>query len=165
MEKLKTALPTQFRWQPAGPLWQRAPSKQADGAPLADLMMLIPGLKHYTPLQLTRLQSHLESVVTEFGKKIVFSDINLKLNVVWVTLLPEPGLCHEVALAIRKRIPEAVMVGNQLKTTSKKLKAQGWRGWRSYMKRVLLRQSSKAILHKLTGRKLIDDPWTTDKKE
>ncbi|MCG8488084.1 MAG: hypothetical protein MI756_11510, partial [Chromatiales bacterium] len=71
MDIPKTTSPSMFRWQPSAPLWQRAPNKQADGTPLADLMMLIPGLKHYSEVQLNHMQSMLEEVLSVFDKKIV----------------------------------------------------------------------------------------------
>ncbi|MCG7922731.1 MAG: hypothetical protein N0C81_00635 [Candidatus Thiodiazotropha lotti] len=145
MDIPKTTSPSTSRWQPSAPLWQRAPNKQADGAPLADLMMLIPRLKHYSEVQINHLQRMLEEVLKEFDEKIVFTDINLKLNVIWVTVLPEPGLCREVALAIRKRVPEAVMVGNQLKSTTTELQAGGWRNWAMLIKRAVLKRSVKTL--------------------
>ncbi|MCG7955838.1 MAG: hypothetical protein JAY91_09980, partial [Candidatus Thiodiazotropha endolucinida] len=69
MDRPKTTSPSTSRWQPSAPLWQRAPNKQADGAPLADLMMLIPRLKHYSEVQINHLQSMLEEVLIEFGEK------------------------------------------------------------------------------------------------
>jgi hypothetical protein len=143
-------------------LWQRAPSKQTDGAPLADLMMLIPGLKHYSQLQHARLQTLLESVVREFGDKVVFADINLKLNVIWLTVLPEPGLCREVALAIRERIPEALMVGNQLKSTATELHVRDWRGWGRYLKRLLIKQMGTRISHAATDSQLLNNHRSAD---
>ncbi|MEW8496573.1 MAG: hypothetical protein AB2604_22455 [Candidatus Thiodiazotropha taylori] len=148
MDRPKTTAPSTSRWQPSAPLWQRAPNKQADGAPLADLMMLIPRLKHYSEVQINHLQSMLEEVLIEFGEKIVFTDINLKLNVIWVTVLPEPGLCREVALAIRKRVPEAVMVGNQLKSTTTELQSGGWRNWAMLIKRIVSKQATITLPHK-----------------
>jgi hypothetical protein len=152
MDKQRTTSPSTSRWQPSEPLWQRAPARQADGAPLADLMMLVPHLKHYSEVQLNHLQSMLEKVRQEFGEKIVFTDINLKLNVLWVTVLPEPGLCREVALAIRKRIPEAVMVGNQLKSTTTELQTSGWRGWVHLVKRVVKRRQIKTLPREVNSR-------------
>ncbi|MCG8067019.1 MAG: hypothetical protein JAY84_04095 [Candidatus Thiodiazotropha taylori] len=145
MDRPKTTSPSTSRWQPSAPLWQRAPNKQADGAPLADLMMLIPRLKHYSEVQINHLQSMLEEVLIEFGEKIVFTDINLKLNVIWVTVLPEPGLCREVALAIRKRVPEAVMVGNQLKSISTELQPASWRSLAMFIKRFVSKPAIKSL--------------------
>jgi hypothetical protein len=152
MDKQRTTSPSTSRWQPSEPLWQRAPNRQPDGAPLADLMMLFPRLKHYSEVELNHLQSMLEKVLREFGEKIVFTDINLKLNVLWVTVLPEPGLCREVALAIRKHIPEAVMVGNQLKSTTTELQTSGWRGWVHLVKRVIKRRQIKTLPHEINSR-------------
>ncbi|MCG7870806.1 MAG: hypothetical protein JAZ11_01740 [Candidatus Thiodiazotropha lotti] len=147
MDNPKTTALSTSHWQPSAPLWQRAPNKQADGAPLADLMMLIPGLKHYSEAQINHMQSLLEEVLRVFGEKIVFTDINLKLNVIWVTVLPEPGLCREVALAIRDRIPEAVMVGNQLKSTTTELQLGSWRSWAMVIKRIVSKQTLKTLPH------------------
>ncbi|MES9942574.1 MAG: hypothetical protein ABW104_13870 [Candidatus Thiodiazotropha sp. 6PLUC2] len=153
MTKQKTTALSHTRWQPSAPLWQRAPNKQENGTSLADLMMLIPGLKHYSDVKLVHLQKMLEEVVREFGEKIVFTDINLKLNVVWVTVLPEPGLCREVALAIRERIPEAVMVGNQLKSTTTEIQANGWQAWSEFIKKILWKQHTKALPYEGSKRK------------
>jgi hypothetical protein len=80
MDKLKSTPPSRSRWQPSAPLWQRAPNKLANGAALADLMMLIPHLKRHSDAQLNHLQRQLEEVFITFDKKIVFTDINLKLK-------------------------------------------------------------------------------------
>jgi hypothetical protein len=153
MENQKTNSPSTSRWQPAEPLWQRAPNRQADGASLADLMMLIPRLKHYSEVQINHLHKMLEEVLAEFGEKIVFTDINLKLNVIWLTVLPEPGLCREVALAIRERIPEAVMVGNQLKSINSELQPTGWRGWATLLRRVVMKRRIGMLAHEAPNRK------------
>ena len=150
MNNQKTAQLSSTRWQPSAPLWQRAPHTQADGASLADLMMLIPGLKRYTEGQSAHLQRKLEAVIEEFGERVVFADINLKLNVIWITVLPEPGLCREVAVAIRKRIPEAVMVGNQLKSTTTEIQTNGWPRWIFWMKRIVSKARVKALPHRPT---------------
>ncbi len=145
MSNAKTTSLSAARWQPSGPLWRRAPNKQADGASLADLMMLIPEMKHYSEVQINHLQNRLEEVLRAFGDKIVFTDINLKLNVIWITVLPEPGLCREVALAIREFVPDAVMVGDQLKSTPKELQPDGRRTWIRFIKRILpIRDIGKA---------------------
>ncbi|MEJ2620558.1 MAG: hypothetical protein P8163_09920 [Candidatus Thiodiazotropha sp.] len=145
MDKNKTTQPSPSHWQPSAPLWQRAPHKQANGAPLADLMMLVPRLKHYPEVPIIDIQNKLEEALKEFGEKIVFADINLKLKVIWVTVLPEAGLCREVALAIRARIPDAVMVGNQLKANPTDLQLSGWQSWAQRVKRALIKQDSKAL--------------------
>jgi hypothetical protein len=119
--------------------------------------MLIPGLKHDSELQFARVKALLESVVKEFGDKVVFADINLKLNVVWVTVLPEPGLCYEVALAIRERIPEAVMVGNQIKLTTSEIQSSGWQRWIGYMRRLFSRRSGGVLPHVDDNRRSVTD--------
>jgi hypothetical protein len=119
-------------------------------------MMLIPRLKYYPEVQIIDMQNKLDEALKEFGEKIVFADINLKLNVIWVTVLPEAGLCREVALAIRTRIPDAVMVGNQLKANSIDLQLSGWRGWSRRVKQLLIKQDREALPSEVNKRGLQD---------
>jgi len=43
----------------------------------------------------------------------VFAEVNLKLNTLWVTVKPVPGICLELAAAIKVRIPEALLVAQK----------------------------------------------------
>jgi hypothetical protein len=97
--------------QPAEPLWQRAPTRDENGKPLSDFMMLIPKLsakpKHYLQNTLDQLQK----VFSQYEHAVVFADLNLKLNVLWVSVRPIPGICLELPAAIKVQVPEALLVG------------------------------------------------------
>jgi hypothetical protein len=84
-------------------------------------MMLVPGLGRETGLRQGRVAGLVHQACREFGDKVVFVDINLRLNVLWVTVRPELGLCREVASAIQLRVPEAVLVAGQLAAPRKRL--------------------------------------------
>jgi hypothetical protein len=43
---------------------------------------------------------------------VVFADLNLKLNLLWVSLRPRPGAISELVAAIRLRVPEALLVAH-----------------------------------------------------
>jgi hypothetical protein len=40
--------------------------------------------------------------------------LNLKLNILWVTVHPVPGICADVAAAIHHRVPEAKLIASKI---------------------------------------------------
>ena len=42
----------------------------------------------------------------------MFANMDMKLNTLWVSFKPEPGLFMEIAAAIKLQVPEAVLVGD-----------------------------------------------------
>jgi hypothetical protein len=44
----------------------------------------------------------------------VFADMNLRLNVLWVTVRPIPGICLELPAALKTRVPEAMLVAQRV---------------------------------------------------
>lgn len=99
--------------QPAEPLWQRAPVRDTDGSPLSDFMMIIPGLRDQPPTRRRRTVDRIRQVLGIYAPFVVFADLNLKLNVLWVTVRPRPGICAELPAAIFFQIPEARLVAYQ----------------------------------------------------
>lgn len=99
--------------QPAEPLWQRAPARDTDGSPLSDFMMIIRGLRDQPPVRRARTVDVIQTVLSNYGPLVVFADLNLRLNVLWVTVRPRPGICAELPAAIFARVPEARLVAYQ----------------------------------------------------
>lgn len=95
--------------EPGTPLWQVVPTRGADGRPLADFMMLIPRLnkrpQHIIDITLFNLQKVLEPC-----PDVVFVNFNLKINVLWVSVICRHGLILELVDAIQRRVPEAKLV-------------------------------------------------------
>ena len=102
----------QDRLQPAAPLWQRAPSRNRDGRLLSDFMMRIPQLGSAPALRRERVCVELQAVFQAYGGQVCFADLNLHLNLVWISVESRPGLIPELAQEIRRRIPEAVLIGH-----------------------------------------------------
>ncbi len=102
------------RLLPSDALWQYAPSRGADGRPVSDFMMLVPGFRRAPARTRTLYTEQLQRVFNDFEKQIVFADLNLRLGVLWVTVHPQPGLCREIAEAIQLRLPGTKLVGNHL---------------------------------------------------
>jgi hypothetical protein len=96
---------------PGLPLWQVAPTRDSAGVRLTDFMMLIPHLRTRPPLEIERASRDIQAVLA-LHQDVVFADLNLKLNLLWVSLRPRPGAISELVAAIRLRVPEAVLVGH-----------------------------------------------------
>lgn len=101
------------RLNPAEPLWKRVPTRDAEGHPLSDFMMLIPRLRTRPRHVLEATISEIQTVLEHYRRVVVFADLNLKLNVLWVSVRPEPGICLELPTAIKCRVPEAMLVGQR----------------------------------------------------
>jgi len=100
--------------EPAEPLWKRVPTRDDEGSPLSDFMVLIPKFKTWPALKADQALTHIQSVFDRYQHAVVFADMNLKLNVLWVSVKPIPGICLELTMAIQARVPEAVLVGSQV---------------------------------------------------
>jgi hypothetical protein len=96
---------------PAVPLWQLAPTHDAGGHLLTDFMMLIPRLRTRPPIEIERASRDIQAVLA-LHQDVVFADLNLKLNLLWVSLRPRPGAISELVAAIRLRVPEAVLIAH-----------------------------------------------------
>jgi hypothetical protein len=96
---------------PGVPLWQVAPTRDSAGRRLTDFMMLIPRLRSRPILEIERASRDIQAVLS-LHQDVVFADLNLKLNLLWVSLRPSPGAISELVAAIRLRVPEAVLVAH-----------------------------------------------------
>lgn len=106
-----TTLTTIAESEPGRPLWQLAPTRDSAGHRLTDFMMLIPRLRNRSPVDIERVSRDIQSVLA-LHQDVVFADLNLKLNLLWISLRPRPGAISELVAAIRLRVPEAVLVGH-----------------------------------------------------
>jgi hypothetical protein len=99
--------------QPGEPLWKRAPTRDEDGRPLPDFMMIIPKLSKRPTEAVRETLREIEAVLKAYEHAVVFADVNLKLNTLWVTTRPIPGICLELAAAVKLRVPEALLVAGK----------------------------------------------------
>jgi hypothetical protein len=97
--------------EPCLPLWQLAPTRDHDGIRLTDFMMLIPRLRCRPSAEIERASRDIQAVLA-LHPEVVFADLNLKLNLLWVSLRPRSGAISELAAAIRLRVPEALLVAH-----------------------------------------------------
>jgi hypothetical protein len=104
------SLPRNARVQYSEPLWKRVPTRDLKGKPYTDFMMLIPGLKNFETSRLQEIINKVEGVLKHYEEEIILADLNLKINVLWVTLQPHIGLSTEIAALIHHVVPEAKLV-------------------------------------------------------
>ena len=95
----------------AAPLRQRVPVQDEEGRSLCDFMMIIPGLRNKPQHLIQRTISEIQLALTRFNDMVVFVELNLKLNLLWVSHRHRFGIGPEIAGALRERVPEALLVG------------------------------------------------------
>ena len=110
------SIPQNAKIQSSEPLWKRAPTRDLAGKPYTDFMMLIPGLRKFEPSHLREIINKIEAVLRRYEEDIVLADLNLKINVLWVTLKPHIGLSTEIAALIHHVVPEAKLVSQHTAT-------------------------------------------------
>ena len=91
------------------PLYQRVPTRDVDGKLLGDFMVLIPGLRNRPRHQFTATLARLQAVLGQFTE-VVFADLNVPLNLLWVSVRPRPQIILDIAAAIMLHVPEARLV-------------------------------------------------------
>ena len=107
---LKTQLTYSVGIQGSQPLYNRVPTRDENGKFLADFMVLISGLRAWPSAKQTATVDKIQGVLSGFTE-VVFADLNVPLNLLWVSIKPKPGLILEVYGALKHRIPEAVLIG------------------------------------------------------
>lgn len=96
----------------AEPLRKRAPSHDEEGRPLADFMMLIPGLREKPRQLINKTVQDIHLALTHFNHAVVFAEFNIRLNLLWVSIKPIHGIRLEIAGAIQEYVPEAKLVSH-----------------------------------------------------
>jgi hypothetical protein len=98
---------------PAEPLWKRVPARDDRGRPLSDFMMIVPKLRTKPAGYIQHTLREIASVLEHYHNVVIFADMNLRLNTLWVTVKPVPGICLELAAAVKVRVPEALLVAHK----------------------------------------------------
>jgi len=107
-----SALVVSSSFLPAEPLRKRAPAFDEHGKALSDFMVLFPGLVKKPQHYIQAAIAHIQSVFADFGHVVVFAELNLKLNLLWISVKPIPGIRFQIAEALRKAIPETRLVSH-----------------------------------------------------
>ena len=94
------------------PLYERVPTRDSDGRFLCDFMVLIPGLRSRPQHQFADVLARLQAVLGQFAE-VVFVDLNVPLNLLWVSVRPRPKIILDIAAAILAHVPEARLVAER----------------------------------------------------
>jgi len=114
-------LPRNQQFSAAPPLWKLAPTRDQEGVPVADFMLMIPRMSKRGDLFAKQTAEAVHSICENFSQQVIFADLNVRLGVIWISVQAKPGLCAEVAQAIQRQVPEALMVGDQVARAAKGL--------------------------------------------
>lgn len=94
------------------PLYLRVPSRDDNGRPLSDFMVILPGLRDRPGHEFAASLARLQAVLVSFSE-VVFVDLNVPLNLLWVSVRPRPGVILELFGAVKSHLPEAKLVGHR----------------------------------------------------
>jgi hypothetical protein len=94
------------------PLWKRAPAVDEYGKALSDFMVIFPGLRKRPHLQIQQTTQQIQLVLSRYEQSVVFAELNLRINLLWVSTRRIDGLRFEIAESLRERIPFAKLVSH-----------------------------------------------------
>ena len=97
---------------PAEPLWKLAPTRDKDGGPVSDLLMIIPKLKTKPEQYIKDTLANIEFALKQFSNEVIFANVDMKLNTLWVSFKAVPGVYGDIVSTLRNNVPEAVIVGD-----------------------------------------------------
>lgn len=98
------------RIEPAEPLHKRVPSRDEHGRALTDFMVLLPGLRDRSQYALEEVVGKMQLLFARYGHAVRFVELNLKLNLLWVSVKPISGIRYEIASALYDIYPGARLV-------------------------------------------------------
>ncbi len=99
-------------WRDGGALWKRVPKRDARGRPYIDFMMFAPRLNRRPAHELENVALLLRGILAAYEDAVVFAELNLRINVLWVSLENRPGLMSELVAALRGKLPEFLLVAH-----------------------------------------------------
>lgn len=98
--------------------------------------MLIPRLAQRGPGFAEYAAQRLCAVCAGFDDQVLFADLNYKTGAVWISVRARPGVCAEVARAVRAELPQALTVGGQLDPLGGLVLLQSQPRWRRWVSRI-----------------------------
>ena len=94
------------------PLRKRAPAVDENGRALSDFMIIIPNLRKRSEQRIQQTMHDSHRVLAGFDDSVVFAELNLRLNLLWISIRPITGIRDDIAQALRAVIPDARLVSH-----------------------------------------------------
>ena len=108
----KTDLKISIGISPAEPLWKLAPTRDENGGPVSDLLMIIPKLKTKPEQTIKDTLANIDCALRQFSDQVLFANVDMKLNTLWVSFKAVPGVYGDIVATLKTSVPEAVLVGD-----------------------------------------------------
>jgi len=108
----KSDLKLSIGLEPAEPLYKLAPTRDENGGPVSDLLMIIPKLKTKPEQYIKDTLANIEFALKQFSDEILFANVDMKLNTLWVSFKAVPGVYGQIVSTLKTNVPEAVIVGD-----------------------------------------------------
>lgn len=108
----KSELKLSVSVSPATPLWKLAPTRDNNGGPVSDVLIIIPKLKTKPEQYIKNTLANIEFVLKQFNDEVLFANLDMKLNTLWVSFKAIPGVYAKLVSQLKISIPEAVLVGD-----------------------------------------------------
>ena len=87
---------------PAVPLWQRVPTRTDAGELAADFI-----------IQKQKVYDTLYQILKTYDADILLAEVNTRMNTLWVSHKPRPGLGVEIAAMIHEHVPQAKLISQR----------------------------------------------------
>ncbi len=108
----KTNLKLSVNLNPAEPLWKLVPTRDKNGGPVSDILMIIPKLKTKPECYIKDTLANIEFALKQFSHEILFANLDMNLNTLWVSFKATPGIYVDILSTLKANVPEAVLVGD-----------------------------------------------------
>ena len=95
-----------------GSLLDRVPTVDECGKPLGDMLVILPRLREKTSHEVTLTARGLDRALSQFSGQIMFAELNVNRNTLWVSMRPTKGIRACIASAIRLEVPDAKLIGH-----------------------------------------------------
>jgi len=96
--------------QSSQPLHKRVPVRDEEGKFLSDFMILVAGFRNWPGARQAEAVAKMQMVLGSFTE-IVFADLNVPLNLLWVSVRARQGVIVDIYSEFHGCIPEARIVG------------------------------------------------------
>lgn len=81
---------------------------------MTDFMMIMPGFKKLSRDLILIKVKQIKLILERYGETVVFADINLERNCLFVSVRPVPGICLELPMLIHSKVPEAKIISGEM---------------------------------------------------
>lgn len=96
----------------AEPLHKRAPAVDENGRALSDFMVIFPGLRKKPDATIHKTMKDIQIILARYSHAVVFAEMNIGLNLLWVSIRPLAGVRFEITEALRSSVPNAKLVSH-----------------------------------------------------